>query len=74
MELAINFGLEILKIIPGWVSTEVDATYSFDTEGDGRQGPAGFLGLASRPASATYPDQGRQHLGRHPCAAEQLER
>ncbi len=32
-KLAINFGLEILKIIPGRVSTEVDATYSFDTEG-----------------------------------------
>jgi transaldolase len=32
-KLAVNFGLEILKIIPGRVSTEVDATYSFDTEG-----------------------------------------
>ena len=31
--LAINFGLEILKIIPGRVSTEVDAIYSFDVEG-----------------------------------------
>ena len=28
----INFGLEILKIIPGRVSTEVDARLSFDTE------------------------------------------
>jgi transaldolase len=32
-QLAVNFGLEILKIIPGRVSTEVDATYSFDVEG-----------------------------------------
>jgi transaldolase len=32
-KLAVNFGLEILKIIPGRVSTEVDATFSFDTEG-----------------------------------------
>jgi transaldolase len=32
-KLAVNFGCEILKIIPGRVSTEVDATYSFDTEG-----------------------------------------
>ena len=32
-KLAVNFGAEILKIIPGRVSTEVDATYSFDTEG-----------------------------------------
>jgi len=30
---AINFGLEILKIVPGRVSTELDARLSFDTEG-----------------------------------------
>ncbi len=29
----VNFGLEILKIIPGRVSTEVDARLSFDTTG-----------------------------------------
>jgi len=32
-KLAVNFGLEILKLVPGRVSTEVDATFSFDTEG-----------------------------------------
>lgn len=32
-ELFINFGLEILKIIPGRVSTEVNAHLSFDSEG-----------------------------------------
>src|SRR4051794_27475289 len=31
--LFIAFGKEILKIIPGRVSTEVDARLSFDTEG-----------------------------------------
>jgi len=31
-KLAVNFGAEILKIIPGRVSTEVDARLSFDTE------------------------------------------
>jgi transaldolase len=31
--LLVNFGCEILKIIPGRVSTEVDAGLSFDTEG-----------------------------------------
>jgi transaldolase len=31
--LAVGFGEEILKIIPGRVSTEVDARLSFDTEG-----------------------------------------
>lgn len=32
IRLAVNFGLEILKVIPGRVSTEVDARLSFDTE------------------------------------------
>ncbi|HEV8550817.1 MAG TPA: transaldolase, partial [Polyangiaceae bacterium] len=32
-KLAVNFGCEILKIIPGRVSTEVDATLSFDIQG-----------------------------------------
>ncbi|MDF2529782.1 MAG: tal [Gammaproteobacteria bacterium] len=30
-KLAVNFGIEILKLIPGRVSTEVDARLSFDT-------------------------------------------
>lgn len=30
-KLSVNFGLEILKIVPGYVSTEVDARLSFDT-------------------------------------------
>jgi transaldolase len=32
-KLLVNFGCEILKIIPGRVSTEVDASLSFDVEG-----------------------------------------
>lgn len=31
-ELAVNFGTEISKIVPGYVSTEVDARLSFDTQ------------------------------------------
>lgn len=31
-KLAVNFGTEILKLIPGRVSTEVDATLSFDVD------------------------------------------
>ena len=31
-KLAVNIGLEILKIIPGRISTEVDARFSYDTE------------------------------------------
>lgn len=32
-KLSVNFGIEILKIVPGYVSTEVDARLSFDKEG-----------------------------------------
>jgi transaldolase len=32
-KLLVSFGCEILKIVPGRVSTEVDASLSFDTEG-----------------------------------------
>ncbi|PCI78269.1 transaldolase [Candidatus Aerophobetes bacterium] len=31
-KICVNFGLEILKIVPGRVSTEVDARLSFDTQ------------------------------------------
>lgn len=31
-KLAVNFGAEITKIVPGYVSTEVDARLSFDTQ------------------------------------------
>ena len=36
--IAVNFGSELTKIVPGRVSTEVDADLSFDTEAHGRQG------------------------------------
>lgn len=36
-QLAVNFGTEILKIVPGRVSTEVDARLSFDTDGTVRR-------------------------------------
>jgi transaldolase len=36
-KLMVNFGCAILKIVPGRVSTEVDATLSFDTEGTVRK-------------------------------------
>eukprot|EP01095_Lingulamoeba_sp_RSL-Kostka_P002650 TRINITY_DN13564_c0_g1_i1.p1 TRINITY_DN13564_c0_g1~~TRINITY_DN13564_c0_g1_i1.p1 ORF type:complete len:320 (-),score=112.01 TRINITY_DN13564_c0_g1_i1:273-1232(-) len=37
-KLSVNFGLEILKIIEGRVSTEIDARLSFDTEGTIQKG------------------------------------
>ncbi|MBI3272366.1 MAG: transaldolase [Planctomycetes bacterium] len=36
--LAVEFGLRILKIVPGRVSTEVDARLSFDTKGSVEKG------------------------------------
>ena len=36
--LLVRFGCEILKIVPGRVSTETDARYSFDTEGSIEKG------------------------------------
>ncbi len=37
-KVMVNFGKEILRIVPGRVSTEVDARLSFDTEGAIRKG------------------------------------
>lgn len=31
-KLSVNFGVEILTLVKGYVSTEVDARLSFDTE------------------------------------------
>jgi transaldolase len=39
-KIFVNFGLEILKIVPGRVSTEVDARLSFDVEGSLRKAHA----------------------------------
>ena len=36
--LLVAFGIEILKIVPGRVSTETDARLSFDTEGSIKKG------------------------------------
>ena len=35
--LSVAFGVEISKVIPGYISTEVDARLSFDTEGSVRR-------------------------------------
>jgi len=37
-KIAVNFGVEILKIVPGRVSTEIDARLSFDTEATVKKG------------------------------------
>lgn len=37
-KVAVNFGIEILKIIPGRVSTEIDARLSYDTDATVKKG------------------------------------
>ena len=49
--LAVNFGREILKIVPGRVSTEVDARLSFDTAGTHREGARADRAVRDAPAS-----------------------
>ncbi len=49
--LSVNFGGEILKIIPGRVSTEVDARLSFDTDGHSGEGAAADCALRADAAS-----------------------
>ena len=66
-KLAVEFGKEILKIVPGRVSTEVDARLSFDTEATIEQGPPAdrpVRGRRHRPQA--HPDQDRLDLGGHP--------
>src|SRR5260370_26075929 len=46
--LAVNFGSELTKIVPGRVSTEVDADLSFDTEASVAKARALIADYASR--------------------------
>jgi len=72
-KLMVNFGCQILKIVPGRVSTEVDARLSFDTDGTVAK---------ARRLIAMYDDAGipRERIlikmagtWEGICAAEQLE-
>ena len=58
---------QILKIVPGRVSTEVDAGLSFDTEGTLAKARK-LIGLYEKAGvdREPHPDQDRQHLGGHP--------
>ena len=47
--ILILFGCEILKLIPGRVSTEVDAGLSFDTEATHRQGAQADRACTRKP-------------------------
>ena len=51
-KLAVNIGLEVLKIVPGRISTEVDARLSFDTAASIAKARK-LIRLTTKPASAT---------------------
>jgi len=66
-KFAIFFGLETLKIVPGRVSTEVNARLSFNTEATlakARSLIARYKKERHRPRS--HPHQNCRHMGRHP--------
>ena len=50
--LAVAFGKKILEIVPGRVSTEVDARLSYDTEGTIEQGARHHRAVRRSAASA----------------------
>ena len=57
--LAVNFGAELTRIVPGRVSTEVDADLSFDTEAHDRQGRDADRRLRRAAASAASASSSR---------------
>lgn len=60
-KLSVNFGLEILKIVPGYVSTEVDARLSYDTEATVAKGRS-IIALYEA-AGVTQRDDGPRGVG-----------
>ena len=66
-KLFVTFGCHILKVVPGRVSTEVDAGLSFDTEGTlakARRLIDLYRQSGGRPGARAHQDC--QHLGGHP--------
>ena len=57
--LAVELGLEIVKIVPGYVSTEVDIRASFDTAGHGPLRKAGMSASAGVTVMPGTTEDGR---------------
>ena len=73
--LAVAFGKKILAIIPGRVSTEVDARLSYDTEKTMEQARSIIKKYESAGVSqGTGADQDCVDVGGHSSAAEKLEK
>ena len=65
-EVLVRFGREILKVVPGRVSTEVDARLSFDTACTVARARRIMALYEASGVAASGSDQDRGHLGRHP--------
>ena len=64
-EISVTFGKEILRIVPGRVSTEVDARLSFDTEATIEKARK-LIGLYEQAGV------GRERVVAHACRGESL--
>ena len=65
--LAVEFGLRILKIVPGRVSTEVDARLSYDTQKTIEKGALPHRAVrGGRRVARARADQDRVDVGGHP--------
>ena len=65
--LAVSVGAALAELVPGRVSTEVDADLSFDTAASIARAEADHPGLRRPPDQPrAHPRQARRHLGRHP--------
>ena len=66
-KIAVGIGMEILKVVPGRISTEVDARLSFDLEASLKKAPqADGAVQRSRHRQRPRAHQAGIHLGRHP--------
>jgi transaldolase len=65
-QVLVRFGLEILKVVPGRVSTEVDARLSFDTAATMARARRLIACTSRRHRPRPGADQDRRHLGGHP--------
>ena len=63
--LLVLFGMEILQIVPGRVSTETDARLSFDLEGSINKGRQLIALYEQGGIAGTHLNKNRFHLGRH---------
>ena len=65
-KLVVNIGLEILKLVPGRISTEVDARLSYDTDASVAKAKRLTAVQRSRHQQRSHSDQTGSDLAGHP--------